>query len=75
MALTGRGSQLEQETVNARIEASQQTIEELTAKLERFEDEIKAVLQSSSVTNDDKANTERLKWARGILEDTIKEQA
>ena len=34
MALTGRGSQLEQETVNARIEANQQTIEELTAKVE-----------------------------------------
>ena len=36
MALTGIGSQLEQETVNARLEASQKTIEELTAERERI---------------------------------------
>ena len=36
MALTGRGRQLEQETVNARLEDSQQTIADLTTKVEQL---------------------------------------
>ena len=69
MALTGRGSQLEQETVNARIEDSQQTIEELTAKVETLEAAMQKISNPNEPLPDDGREIARVyeDWAYEAL--------